>query len=172
MQQIKERRLTELTFQSYPSLYVGECVPFYFCPRSIMLYIYFRGNHNDVDYRGGQEPIIHLVADMHNTVRWAEMNRKRWVYTDRNAGSKHFNDYSDLSNLNRINWDAVQSRLWFNRDIRDFKQAEFLVETCFPWELVEEIGVFSSTQYDTAHDILSKNDQHKPIVSIQKNWYY
>ena len=37
MNSIKQRRLTELTLSSYPDLYVGQCVPFYFCPRSIML---------------------------------------------------------------------------------------------------------------------------------------
>jgi hypothetical protein len=35
--QIKRRRLTELTLHSRPGLFVGHCVPFYFCPRSIML---------------------------------------------------------------------------------------------------------------------------------------
>ena len=33
MNSIKQRRLTELTLDSHPSLYVGQCVPFYFCPR-------------------------------------------------------------------------------------------------------------------------------------------
>jgi len=39
MSSIKERRLNELTLSSHPDLYVGGCVPFYFCPRSIMLYL-------------------------------------------------------------------------------------------------------------------------------------
>ncbi|MCK5828093.1 DUF4433 domain-containing protein, partial [Candidatus Bipolaricaulota bacterium] len=30
MNQIKQRRLTELTLTSYPDLHVGDCVPFYF----------------------------------------------------------------------------------------------------------------------------------------------
>lgn len=40
MSNIKQRRLEELTLQdSHPDLFVGECVPFYFCPRSVMLYL-------------------------------------------------------------------------------------------------------------------------------------
>lgn len=39
MSRIKKRRLNELTFSSYPDLRVGQCVPFYFCPRSVMLYM-------------------------------------------------------------------------------------------------------------------------------------
>ncbi|MBE7527723.1 MAG: DUF4433 domain-containing protein [Burkholderiales bacterium] len=32
--QIKQRRLTSC-LNSYPDLRVGDCVPFYFCPRSV-----------------------------------------------------------------------------------------------------------------------------------------
>ncbi len=41
---IKQRRLEELTLSSHPELHVGECVPFYFCPRSVMLYL--RSTHS------------------------------------------------------------------------------------------------------------------------------
>ncbi len=36
---IKRRRLTELRLSSHRGLYVGACVPFYFCPRAVMLYV-------------------------------------------------------------------------------------------------------------------------------------
>src|SRR2546427_8646109 len=48
MSAIKQRRLSELTLTSHPGLFVGECVPFYFCPRSIMLYLIYQGNHPDL----------------------------------------------------------------------------------------------------------------------------
>src|SRR5690606_5854337 len=71
MSTIKQRRLNELTLTSHPGLYVGACVPFYFCPRSIMLYLIFQGNHPELGYRGGQGPVIHLEADLHASVAWA-----------------------------------------------------------------------------------------------------
>jgi hypothetical protein len=37
MDSIKQRRLTK-SLNSHPDLRVGDCVPFYFCPRSVMLY--------------------------------------------------------------------------------------------------------------------------------------
>lgn len=43
MSEIKRRRLEVLSLKSYSDLYVGQCVPFYFCPRSIMLYVIHRG---------------------------------------------------------------------------------------------------------------------------------
>ena len=64
---IKQRRRS-LTLNSYPRLRVGECVPFYFCPRSIMLYAIFRANLPELSYRGGQVPIVHLEADLRQTV--------------------------------------------------------------------------------------------------------
>lgn len=48
MGSIKHRRLTQLTLASHPGLFVGECVPFYFCPRSIMLYLIHRANHPEL----------------------------------------------------------------------------------------------------------------------------
>src|ERR1044071_8723338 len=63
MQSIKQRRL-QATLTSHPDLCVGDCVPFYFCPRSIMLYVIYQANHPELTYRGGQEPIVHMEADL------------------------------------------------------------------------------------------------------------
>ncbi|OQY31723.1 MAG: hypothetical protein B6241_13250 [Spirochaetaceae bacterium 4572_59] len=78
MSKIKKRRLKELTISCYPDLHVGDCVPFYFCPRSVMLYMFHKGNHPEISYHGGQTPIIHLEADFHKVVSWADQNKKRW----------------------------------------------------------------------------------------------
>lgn len=64
MSRIKQRRLT-LPVSCHPGDFVGDYVPFYFCPRSVMLYVLHRGNDPDLAYRGGQSPIVHLEADLH-----------------------------------------------------------------------------------------------------------
>lgn len=69
---IKQRRLSELTLSSHPGLHVGDCVPFYFCARSVMLYLIHQGNHPELAYRGGQGPIIHFEADLGAVVDWAD----------------------------------------------------------------------------------------------------
>jgi hypothetical protein len=99
MSKIKKRRLEKLTLSTRPGLYVGECVPFYFCPRPVMLYMFHKGNHPDIEYHGGQEPVIHLVADLRKSVEWADSNKLRWAFTNSNAGSYYFNDFSDLTEL-------------------------------------------------------------------------
>ena len=37
-----------------------------------MLYLIHRANHSELDYRGGQDPIVHLEADLREAVDWAE----------------------------------------------------------------------------------------------------
>ena len=66
-------------------------MPFYFCPRSIMLYILHMGNHPDISYREGQGPIIHLQADLMASIQWAEKHKVRWAFSDRNAGANLLN---------------------------------------------------------------------------------
>ncbi|MBE0492609.1 MAG: DUF4433 domain-containing protein [Sulfurospirillum sp.] len=169
MNSIKQRRLTELTLQTHPNLYVGECVPFYFCPRSVMLYMMHKGNSPDITYQGGQENIIHLEADLHAVVNWANTNAKRWVFTSSNAGSRYFEDYNNLSDLRQLDWNVIMSNQWSHA--RDKKQAEFLCEKNFDWSLVEKIGVNSLQVYQQVQAILN-SASHKPIVEIKQGWYY
>lgn len=78
-----------------------------------MLFLLHKGNQ--VSYQGGQGPIVHLEADLHATVEWAVENNRRWAFSLSNAGSYHFEDRSDLSQLGEIDWDAVQANSWTTR---------------------------------------------------------
>ena len=169
MNNIKDRRLT-LRLSSHDSLHVGECVPFYFCPRSVMLYIISQANHSDLTYRGGQEPIVHLEIDLHDVVAWANQRQLRWCFTSSNAGSFYFNDYADLAQLNELNWRAISARQWAG-DYMEAKQAEFLVERQVAWQLVNRIGVRSGRVRSNVLDAIAKRD-HRPIVEITSDWYY
>lgn len=175
MNGIKQRRLNELTLDSYPDIHVGDCVPFYFCPRSIMLYLLYQGNHPELDYTSGQGNIIHLEADLHTVAQWATQNDQRWAFTLSNAGASYFEDRCDLDQLDEINWDAVQADQWGGRDVspsvKEGKQAEFLIEHSLPWHLVERIGVLSRGIYQQATDAMSA-DGHIPQIEIQQEWYY
>ena len=169
MNHIKERRLG-LPLKSHPDLHVGECVPFYFCPRSVMLYVIYRGN-SDLTYRGGQGPIVHLEADLRRTVAWAKDNRRRWAFTKSGAGAFYFEDYSNLDDLDKIAWDAVEARDWAVPSIKEAKQAEFLVQQSFPWGLVSHIGACSGAIRDQVLNAL-KVSKHRPSVRVEPSWYY
>ncbi len=169
MSHIKQRRL-ELALRSHPDLRVGECVPFYFCPRSVMLYVIHRRN-SDLTYSGGQGPIVHLAADLRRTVAWARDNRHRWAFTTSSAGAYYFEDYSNLDDLDKIAWDAVEARDWAEPSIKEGKQAEFLVQQSFPWGLVSHVGVCSNAIRDQVLNVL-KASKHRPSVRVEPAWYY
>jgi len=169
MSSIKRRRLEELTLTSRPGLRVGQCVPFYFCPRSVMLYLLYMGNHPELEYRSGQGPIVHLEADLHRAVAWPDQNDRRWAFSLSNAGSYYFEDPADLAELGEIDWDAVQARDW--KSCKDGKQAEFFVEHRFPWELVERVGVRSATTYLQVLAALPAAG-NRLRVEVLNDWYY
>ena len=168
MSNIKQRRLTVLRLDSHPDLFVGQCVPFYFCPRSVMLYM-MHVRSSELSYKGGQAPIIHLEADLHETVAWANANNRRWAFTLSNAGSRYFEDRADLANLNEIEWDAVQARMW--TQCKEAKQSEFLLEESFPWGLVRRVGVSNNIVYGQVLNALQQQ-VHKPTVEVKADWYY
>lgn len=171
MSEIKKRRLNELEVKCHAGTMVGEYVPFYFCPRSIMLYILHMGNHPDINYSEGQEPIIHLQADLEATVKWAINNGIRWAFSDINAGTFAAQFYKDSNLLNEIvNWAAVEATDWRDTAIQEYKQAEFLVYESFPLELVEKIGVCNNGMRDRV--IRTIGDMAQLTISVENAWYY
>ncbi len=174
MNSIKQRRLTT-SLTSHPTLKVGQCVPFYLCPRSIMLYLIYQGNHAELTYRGGQGPIIHLECDLHSSIAWAEAQKRRWAFTLSNAGSLYFEDRASIAQLGEINWDAVAAEKWsgpgVSSSVKEGKQAEFLVEESFAWTLVERIGVQSQGMYQQVSNLLT-GKAHHPKLEILRKWYY
>ena len=170
METIKQRRRHTLTLSSHPDLLVGDCVPFYFCPRSVMLYVIYKKNHPELAYRGGEGPIVHLEADLRQAVSWADANSRRWAFTSSNAASSYFADYHELAQLSKLDWDAILANSWMGE--RSYsKQAEFLLELSFPWELVSRIGVHSAKIRDRVLQVLQA-DGHRPTVEIKPGWYY
>ena len=171
MSGIKQRRLDHLAVTRHPGTMVGEYVPFYFCPRSIMLYILHMGDHPELAYRQGQHPIVHLEADLNDVVAWADANGVRWAFSDRNAGSYLARFCMGVSELDKVDWSAVAATDFRDMRVKEGKQAEFLVYESFPWTLVERIGVIDGRMAGRAETSLT-DAPHKPIVSVERSWYY
>ncbi len=167
MSRIKSRRLS-MPVRSHPGLMVGACVPFYFCARSVMLYT-LAGNHPELAYKGGDEPIVHLELSMRKVIAWAEQSNHRWAFTTSTAAAYHFNDYVKIEDLTKIDWTAVNARYW--PECSEQKQAEFLLEEKLPWELVQTIGVKSKWALARVADVLPEN-ANRPHVSLKPEWYY
>lgn len=170
MSSIKQRRLT-LPVRCHEGTFVGEYVPFYFCPRSIMLYVIHRANHASLEYRGGQGPVLHLEADLHDVVAWADERDRRWAFSLSNAGAYYAECRCNVAELNQINWPAVANPDFRSQEVSEAKQAELLMHEEFPWSLISRIGVINADMKPKAEAALAAAD-HKPAVEIQRSWYY
>ena len=136
-----------------------------------MLFVIEMRNHQNLAYRGGQDPIVHLEADMRETVAWADSRNLRWAFTLSNAGSKHFEDRCRLEHLDQVDWKAVSALDWRKPETKERKQAEFLVEGRFPWCLIRRIGVrtLETAKYVEA---AIRGVTGAPSVEIEPDWYY
>lgn len=170
MSSIKARRLA-LPVHCQPGTRVGEYVPFYFCPRSVMLYLISRANHPELAYRGGQAPILTLEADLHATVAWANAQGRRWAFSLSNAGAGYAEFRSSLAQLNELKWSAISSTDFSSSEVKEGKQAEFLLHERFPWGLVTRVAAQSVAVRDQAAAIIA-GAAHRPPVDVRKDWYY
>jgi hypothetical protein len=144
-------------------------VPFYFAPRSPMLYTIHKGNV--VNYNDGQSPVLHLVSSVERVVE----SELPFTFTDGHAEMATCTFFERIEDLNNVDWQIMQSRLWNdtpqdgNRKWR--RQAEFLVHNHFPLNLISEIGVISPEfAEETAR--LADASGYKIEVNVRKNWYY
>lgn len=144
-------------------------VAFYFAPRSPMLYAIHRNNVSGYDE--GQAPIVYLVSTA-QAVRRACLP---FIFTDGHAVMALSNAFSDLADLDKVDWPIMRSKYWNDTqtdpDRSRRRQAEFLVHQSLPWALIHEIGVISQVAADQVNATLD-GAQHLPVVSVRPEWYY
>lgn len=146
-------------------------VPFYFAPRSPMLYTIERGNVEG--YSDGQTPIVYLCAHVDDVVA----NALDFVFTDGHPTMRLSNWYTDLAHLGRIDWHVMRSRMWNDEpnhpDRKRKRQAEFLVHAWFPWLMVRQIVTINDTMRQRAAAVLAQaGAPHVPQIVVDGRWYY
>lgn len=163
---IKERRLNRAV-PIGPKGTVGEYVPFYFAPRSPMLFVISRGGVEGYDE--GQRPVIYLQT----TAESVKQAGLRWVFTEGHADMQFTDFFDDLKDLTKVDWNLMQAKYWNDTnddpDRKRRRQAEFLVYNFFPWELISYIGVYDLSTADTVGEIIGGNI---PTVEVRQGWYY
>ncbi len=170
MSTIKQRRLS-LPVPCHAGDHVGDYVPFYFCPRSVMLYLIYKANHENLTYRGGQGPIVHLEADLQAAVDWANAQGRRWAFSLSNAAAYYTQFRSSLGHLDQVDWAAVAATDFSSGEVKEGKQAEFLMHDSFPWSLVGRLGVCSEAMAQQVVATLA-GAAHRPPVEVRRDWYY
>lgn len=133
---IDVRAITEV--KASPGGVLNDYVPFYFCPKSPMLYVLFK--KRVPDFFGSQEDLIYLVSSVETIVKQS----LQFVFSDRHAKLIYANFYNQHKDLGLLDWTAIQSEKWGDqydptRTVREFKQAEFLVHSQVPIHCIEGI---------------------------------
>jgi hypothetical protein len=143
-------------------------VPFYFAPRSPMLYTINKGN---VPCQGGQENIVHLVT----TAQHVAARGIGFAFTDGHGIMAYTEFFDDLADLGEIDWTLMGSKYWHDTDAdgdrKRRRQAEFLVHHQLPWADISHIVVRSNARIQQVAQIIA-GCVHKPQVVVKTAWYY
>lgn len=114
---------------------------------------------------------MHLEADLHEIVAWADAEGRRWAFSLSNAGAVYTEFRKRLDQLGEVNWAAVAATDFRDAEIKEGKQSEFLVQGFFPWHLVRRIGVQSPAVQQRVLQALA-GASHRPAVKVCREWYF
>lgn len=154
-----------------PDGVIHDYVPFYFGPRSPMLYQLHTGRV--AGYREGQEPLIYLVAN----AQAVQQSGVGYVFSDGHGIAAFTNWFHDLTELDKVDWEAAYARVWKDTvddpDRQRRKQSEFLIHRECPWALIEEVAVLTEALKQRIEGVLAgvAMKLRKP-VRLRPEWYY
>jgi hypothetical protein len=155
----------------HPGGTVADYVPFYFAPRSPMLYAIDRGSVPT--YQDGCDRLVYLVARVE---RFIELGLEV-VMTDRNAVLQvaSFTNYAEGVPDDMIDWDLMRATYWGNTseqpDRRERRMAECLVYPRVPWEAIDQVTTKTETTHLEATRSLA-NATRTVTVNVRRNWYF
>lgn len=170
---IKERRRQRVV-PIAPGGHVGDYVPFYFAPRSPMLFRIACDRRDSIQgrYQGGDRPLIYLVTKVGDVVD-AELE---WVATDGNAVTATTEFTSDLRALETlVDWPLMGAELWRNTEEDPDRQrrrlAEFLVHRRVPLSVIRGIATHDDRHATQVRAIMTGHPLADRIV-VKPGWYY
>lgn len=163
---IRERRLELPVGDVGPGGNVGDYVPWYFGPRSPMMFTLSRNNY---EYQGGFDEVVYLVSSVPTIVELG----CEWIASDRNAALTLAEFTDDEGALRgHISWDIIGSRYWTDfADGADLRAAEFLVHGSVPWEAVEAIVTKTDGTCEQVQAMVAGR-HHSPPVYVRRQWYF
>jgi hypothetical protein len=153
-----------------PFGHVADYVPFYFAPRSPMLFTLAKGSIPT--YSDGQDRIVYLVSSA-ETLAAAALP---CLFSNGNCAARMTQIFDDLTLLDsEIDWDVMLARMWANvpddPDRMRRRMAEFLVHERAPVRCINEIVVRHETMKEQVSEILDEHDARIP-VRVRPWWYF
>lgn len=168
-QHIKDRRARKVVPLAAGGT-LADYVPFYFAPRSPMLFTIKQGNV--AGRTGGQQPIVHLVSSVEAAVGLD----RAWAFTDGHADMALSDFFDDLTALPQaVDWEIMRATYWNDtaedNDRKRRRQAEFLVHEFFPWTAIRVVGVYNDAMRAEVELALNRSG-HKPEIVVKRGWYF
>lgn len=149
---------------------VGDYVPFYYAPRSPMLFSIKCGNVDGVS--SDQRRLVYLVSST-EAIYSAGLP---CVFSDGNAATMITTFRDDPADLRtEVDWQLMKERIWRNTpedpDRVRRRMAEFLVHETVPLQLIGQVAVLSgpARRYVAA---LAAEQRCKAAVVIRSSWYF
>jgi len=178
-QSIQQRRANKVVTVP-PGGLVHDYVPFYFAPRSPMLYTINRGNVAGCPWR--QEDIVHLETTVERVIH----NNLPFVFYDMNAALDMAKPYISTHDLDKVAWELItedpcldgyciywQSKHSVPRYVfrMEKRQAEFLIHGAVALSVIVRIGVYDNARRDRVQRSLGAMAGSVP-VEVKRDWYF
>ena len=149
---------------------VADYVPFYFAPRSPMMFAIHRGNVPT--YQGGCEDLVYLVS----TVQRLSEEGLTIVLTDRNASLAVTRFSADVAQLPElVDWPLMSAHFWGNTREdparKERRMAECLVHGAVPWRAIVGIGAYDQARADRVVSMLGEVGAAAQ-VDVRRHWYF
>lgn len=149
---------------------LSEFVPFYFGPRSPMLYQIALG-YEDIE-KHPQENIVYIIT----SVDQIKQHKLSYFFTDGNARSETTSFFTYDNDFANIDWVAVYSTYWKSDETdllrKQKKQSEFLIKEYVPVSCFDYIGVYNDNARQKVLDLLVDLEITLPIKVSPHKLYY
>lgn len=155
------RDITPVKIDGYGN--IGDYVPFYFTPRSMMLYNIITGYQAPLVPKRRKEELMVLRCVIQDLAKAGQ-----FFFTDGQANATSItNHYNNLDALDQIDWEIIQKGD-FRKEAADIDkqrryQAEFLIHNHVGIHYIESFHVYNAKAVTFVTEELSKTDIIKPV---------
>lgn len=154
-----------------PGGVVADYVPFYFAPRSPMMYVIHRGGVPT--YRDGCGELVYLVSSVQR-IRALELP---WLCTDRNAVLRYAEFSADEDEIAQfVDWPLMRATMWANTDTdldrKERRMAECLVHSVVPWSAIVGVATRSQEVAARARGTLARLGETRIRVDVRRDMYF
>jgi hypothetical protein len=149
---------------------IGDYVPFYFTPRSLMLFNIITGYWAPLVPKRNKSDILVIRCVITELAKL-----EKWFFTNGQGNDMVSSHFNDLKQLEEIDWDIIQ-KSEFSKSDGDYDrprryQAEFLVKDSVPVDSIESLVVFNQAAADKVAQTLRENNTNL-AVHIHPSYFF